>query len=187
MLDIELSFRFDERRAVQACALLLQKAGGQSNYTRVLKLLYLADRRSLKETGQPITGARFVNMTHGPVLSEVYECIKEDCNDGLWDRHIVTEGRYDIRLLMDPGDDELSDFDVDVLTELAEQYAQASYSMMINVVHELPEWIDPAPAKVKSLSVADVLRALGDDEETIAAHARTIAHVDGVKKLLHLS
>ncbi|MCL2725226.1 MAG: Panacea domain-containing protein [Polyangiaceae bacterium] len=115
----------------------------------------MADRRSLQETGQPITGARFVNMKNGPVLSEVYECIKEDRNDGLWDQYIVTEGRYDIRLLEDPGDGELSDFDVDVLTDLAKRYARYSYSMMIDVVHELPEWTDPAPQKVAQLDVAD--------------------------------
>ncbi|MCL2726679.1 MAG: Panacea domain-containing protein [Polyangiaceae bacterium] len=192
MLDIELSRgidelrSFDELRSVQACAVLLRKAGGASNYTRILKLLYLADRRSLQETGQPITGAHFVNMPLGPVLSEVYECIKEDSTGGLWDQYIVTKGR-DIHLIKDPGDGELSDFDVDVLTDLAEQYAQASYSTMINVVHKLPEWTDPSPKKVAPLYMVDVLLALGDDEETIVAHAITSAHVDGVKKLFHLS
>jgi hypothetical protein len=35
------------------------------------KLLYLADRESLKKTGRPITGDRVVAMEHGPVLRSV--------------------------------------------------------------------------------------------------------------------
>lgn len=38
------------------------------SYLRMLKLLYLADRESLKETGHTITGDRVVAMEHGPVL-----------------------------------------------------------------------------------------------------------------------
>jgi len=181
-----LRFVFEEQRAVQAAALLMRSAGGRMNYTKLLKLLYLADRRSLLETGQPITGSSFVSMAAGPVLSEVYECIKSEPDHGWWDRHIRTE-EYNVHLVEDPGDDQLSDYDVGVLTELAEKYKGASYSHMIDVVHALPEWRDPQPNKVRSLPAADVLRAAGEDEETIAEHAQNSSYHAAVRRILFSS
>lgn len=182
-LGNELRFLFAEGRAVQASALLMRAADGRENYTKLLKLLYLADRRSLIETGRPITGASVVNMAHGPVLSEVYECIRDKPGGGLWDRHIRTDG-YDVELIEDPGDDKLSDYDVAVLSELAEQYKAASYSYMIDIVHKLPEWRSPAPAKVASLPAADILRASGESDETICGQSKRVAYLESVDKLL---
>lgn len=181
-----LRFRFEERRAVQACAVLLRKAGGRDNYTKVLKELYLADRQSLLETGCTITGSTFVNMANGPVLSEVYECIKDDSADGFWDLHIRTEG-YEIELLEDPGDDALSDYDVSLLTGLAQEHAGRDYSAMITLVHRLPEWKSPKPNKVASLPVADVLRAAGEDEATIDQQAQRVAYLAEVDASIHSS
>ena len=45
------------------------------NSMRLLKLLYIADRESLRETGRPITGGPVIAMERGPVLKEVYDLI----------------------------------------------------------------------------------------------------------------
>lgn len=47
---------FNERKAAQAAAYLLHKAEGTMDYRQLMALLYLADRRSLIETGHSITG-----------------------------------------------------------------------------------------------------------------------------------
>ena len=44
-----------------------------ADYIKLIKLLYLADRAALIETGSPITGDRYVSMKFGPVLSNVFE------------------------------------------------------------------------------------------------------------------
>ena len=162
-----LKFSFDALRTVQACALLLRDAGGQKNYTWLLKVLYLADRRSLLETGRPITGSTFVSMASGPVLSEVYACIKSRPARPAWDEHIVREGRFDVRLIKDPGDDELSDYDVRLLKELTVKHQCDDYSRMISIVRLLGEWHDPAPEKVMPLPAAEILRVEGETEATI--------------------
>lgn len=181
----ELQFRFEERRAVQASAVLIHKEGGRTNYTKLLKQLYLADRKSLLETGHTITGATFVSMANGPVLSEVYTCIKGEAEvkDSLWDRFIRTDN-YDVELLEDPGDDLLSDYDVGVLTDLAEKYAWATYANLIDVVHGLPEWKHPKPAKVAPLPAAEILRVSGAEESTIERQASRLGYLSEVDILL---
>jgi hypothetical protein len=47
--------KFDERKATEATALLLSLRGGQMHYMKLIKLLYLADRRALLRWGIPIT------------------------------------------------------------------------------------------------------------------------------------
>jgi uncharacterized phage-associated protein len=55
-------FPFDERKAAQAAAYLLKKHDGRLNFMKLIKLLYLADRKSLLENGKPITGDRMLAM-----------------------------------------------------------------------------------------------------------------------------
>ena len=74
----ELKFTFDEQRSTQAVAVLLEHAGGEENYTKLLKLLYLADRQSLLETGELITGSALVAMKLGPLSSDVLRCINRE-------------------------------------------------------------------------------------------------------------
>ena len=46
-----MRFVFDERRAAQAAARLLDKHGGTMPWLKLVKLLYLADRAALVEGG----------------------------------------------------------------------------------------------------------------------------------------
>ena len=72
-----MEFFFDERKAAQAASVLLDRHEGRMPYIKLLKLLYLADREALIETGLPITGDRFVSLKFGPVLSRVLDLIKD--------------------------------------------------------------------------------------------------------------
>ena len=46
---------FDEKKATALVARILALAGGSSEYIKVLKLVYLADRESLNEQGRSIS------------------------------------------------------------------------------------------------------------------------------------
>ena len=48
-----MKFVFDERKAAQAAAHLLHRHGGPMPYIKLIKLLYLADRRGLRRDGSP--------------------------------------------------------------------------------------------------------------------------------------
>lgn len=69
------AFKFD--KALQAAAYLLRRETcREMNYMRLLKVLYLADRESIRESGAPITGDKIAAMERGPVLSGVFDLIK---------------------------------------------------------------------------------------------------------------
>jgi hypothetical protein len=153
-----VKFSFNPTRATQAVAHLVARAGGRMNYTKMLKVLYLAERTALLDTGAPITGDRFVNMANGPVLSEVYDCIKADGPPECWRAALKREG-YDLVLVGDPGTDELSEFELSLLSRLADEHKHRNFSAMIRLVHTLPEWRDPVGGGRAPLSYLDILRA----------------------------
>ena len=95
-----IRFAFDEEKAAQAAAYLIRLKGGRIDYTALLQLLHLADRRALAETGHPITGDRMVALPHGPVLSGVYDLIGQDNPTGasVWRGWIVKRGTYGVAL-----------------------------------------------------------------------------------------
>ena len=83
---------FNERKAAQAAAYLLCKAGGSLNVLKLVKLMYLAERESLRRYGETITGDALVSMRNGPVLSATLDHINglvPSCQDG-WDSLILS-------------------------------------------------------------------------------------------------
>lgn len=179
-----MKFRFQPLRATQAASLLLGLAGGRLDYTMLLKLLYLADRRALLETGSTITGDEVVNMARGQVLSAVYDCIKGnrqgDCVS--WSRYLHTEGK-DLVRISDAGDGELSDYDVELLTEVYDAHRTTSLEQVIEELHQLHEWKDPKPDKSQNVPYEDILRAGDLSEETISAYVALNASTHSLDSL----
>lgn len=176
----QLRFKFDELRSTQAAAVLIRLAGGRQNYTKLLKLLYLADRAALLDHGSPITGSTQVVMRAGPLSSEVYDFIKRVDLGPVWHKHIATD-EYEVKLVTDPGDSELSDFDVETLTALHQEHALRDRHSIVRFVHTLPE-IASIDSGSLPLSDVEILRVAGGvDDATIrqlASHHGYLAAFD---------
>ena len=100
-------FRCKTEKAIQAAAVLLRLAADRRmSYLRLLKLLYIADRESLKRSLRPIIGSRPVAMKEGPLHSEVLDLVKgRHVDEPLWSEYIRRD-RYEIELVKDrPGHD----------------------------------------------------------------------------------
>ena len=133
-------FRFQLDKTVQAAGVLLSLDGDRMGYIRLLKLLYLADRELLAETGRPLTGDSGVAMKHGPVLSRVYDHIKGVAPTGsLWDAHLRTEN-YSVMLASDPGRGKLSKGEVEKLHDVTERYRYLDDFEVSERTHEFREW-----------------------------------------------
>lgn len=166
-----MRFVFDERRAAQAAARLLHRHDGSMPCVKLVKLLYLADREALIETGVPITGDRFISMRHGPVPMRVLSLIKNDdpAPDSIW--HGYVERRdFDARLA-GPADDEcLSKCNRDTLDGIFEVYGCRKEWDVIAHTHALPEWRDPGKGALP-IEPEDILWYSGYSEEAIQAIA----------------
>lgn len=164
-----MRFRFDERKATQAAAHLLRRHGGTLNYMVLIKLLYLADRRSLLACGRPITGDRMVAMPKGPVLSGVLDFVTwGPVKRSPWFDLISEPQGHDVKLKADPGKtDQLSDFEVSVLDEVDADFGSMDRWDLIKLLHRtLPEWTDPEGSSY-TIDPAQILRAESRSEQEI--------------------
>jgi len=166
-------FHLNERKAAQAAAYLLKRHDGVYPYMSLIKLLYLADRRALIETGWPITGDRLVSMPYGPVLSVVLDLIHygpRGCSP--WFEYVSEPEGYDVRVKSScPEFDALSQYDRQLLDATDTQYGQLSKWALVDLCHSLPEWKDPEGSSI-TIDPADILRVADIPEEEILEMAR---------------
>src|SRR5260370_3038471 len=96
-----MNTRFNLKQTLQAAAHLIRlQPNSRLNYTRALKLLYVAERELLAETGSLLTADRPCAMENGPVLSRTYNLIKGQApteQHSTWNRYLPTAG-YDLVL-----------------------------------------------------------------------------------------
>jgi uncharacterized phage-associated protein len=177
----EIVFSFDDVKATQAAAYLLKLHGEADamSYLGLLKLLYIADRRSLEKRGYPITGDNFVAMKYGPVLSHIYDYVKPNggyASSDYWNCYIETiattrafHKKVYVTLIDDPEDDELSIAEEKILQGVYQEFGHKDPFDVAEWTHDLPEWQDPAKfgKKVIPIDVQNLLSYLHKSDEEI--------------------
>lgn len=175
--------RFEVPKVIQAAAVLLNTTEGKRmTRLRLLKLLYIADRESLAETEQPITGDSVAAMDHGPVLTETYNLIKgETYSAHEWQRYFRNSGQ-DVELQVEPGVERLSRYDIRKLRAVAARFENENDWAVADYTHGFEEWLNnqPPPKSSNPIPVTDILAALGmtDRQEEILAEARSRRKID---------
>ena len=112
---------FNSRKAAQMAAVFAKKHGGTINVLKLMKLLYLADRESMKQSGFPISFDHVVAMEHGPVLSQTLNLINgavRGSAGALWEEWISDRQEHGLTLnrkFSREDLDQLSDADLEVL------------------------------------------------------------------------
>jgi uncharacterized phage-associated protein len=177
-----MNFRLKVSKTIQAIGVLFRFEGVcRMNYMRLLKLLYIADREALRETGRPITGGPVVAMERGPVLLEVFDLIRGQHREmPLWDEHYRTD-RYDLKRVRDPDVGQLSKYEIRKLQEIAKRHAEDDEWQLSRLTHEFPEWKknEPGPAP-RPIPLEDTLEAVGQSQavQRILDEAGEKAHME---------
>jgi len=162
---------FNEAKATQAAARFLRLRGGTMSCIKLVKLLYLADREALIRWGRPITTDCFVSTDDGPVVSRIYDLIRNEPSPNsvtIWGKFISAPEVYEVRLLCDPGSSELSPAEGQLIDEVFGQYGHKSRWAIVYYTYGLPEWTNPDGAALP-IDYRDILRAADKTEAEIAA------------------
>jgi uncharacterized phage-associated protein len=186
-----MRIRFNEAKATQAAAYLLKKRGGRMKYIKLIKLLYLADRKSFLERGRTITTDCYVSMEHGPVLSITYNLIggTHRQTDHTWERAISTVDDFDVKLNNPDARiklDELSQADIEALDWVFAQYGHWNrWKLIDEIMHKLPEWTDPGDS-MSPIDYLDILKAGNISPEDQARIEEELNSLTTVQELLVL-
>jgi len=161
--------RLDVEKAIQAAGVVLRREGKEATRLRILKLLYIADRESLAETGSPILGSRIVAMKHGPLHSEVLDLINGGHRDEpKWSLYFQSSGK-DVRLSREPATDRLSRQDIRLLNRVVEKRLPYDDWEVVDETHAFEEWKkcypNPEESTSRSIPLDVLLDAVGRGHE----------------------
>jgi hypothetical protein len=166
--------RFNEEKATQMAALLLQLAGGRMYYLKLMKLMYLIDREGLLRWGWSMTNDRYISMDNGLVLSRVLNLMTEETlSDSYWTRFISPPLSWQVELLAEPDFDELSEAEAGLIKEQYDRFHRMFGSWgakdrwrLVEFTHNLPEWKNPRGSSIP-VKYEEVLRGANVPQEKI--------------------
>ena len=142
---------YNIRKAAQVAAFFANCEGGEIHVLKLVKLIYLADRASLKKYDVPILFDEIVSMPHGPVNSTTLNYINGLCESRDWDEFIADRQAHRIGLANKTFSiddcDELSDAEVSVLEDIWISFGSMDRFAIRDYTHDhCPEWEDPKGA-----------------------------------------
>lgn len=164
--------RFREDKTTQAAARLLKLGGGKMNHMKLIKLLYLAERKALIEWGRPITFDSYVSMPHGPVLSFTLDKINGAAPPrgeapSYWQQFISEREYHEVRLLQDEvPNDQLSPAEEQAIDDVFAEFGHMSQYELRDYTHKLGEWQDPDGSS-RPIQIRDILLAEGLSEDDV--------------------
>jgi uncharacterized phage-associated protein len=163
-------FHFDADKAIQAIGVLMTHDHvSQMNFMRVLKLLYLAEREVLRETGRPIIGDSVIATERGPVMENLHSLLHgQHSNFKSFSEHFNTV-RYNLVMHLQPDIGELSEYEIDMIRRIASQHEDEDEWELVQFTRDhLPEWQKNNPGNSsKAISVEDILVAIGKNDAEI--------------------
>ena len=160
--------KFREDKATQAAWILIQKEGESISYMKLIKLMYIADRKRLLKRGRPITFDAYHSLDRGPILSKTLDLItygKVPGVDSIWLRHIDIPKNYKVRLKKENFQiDALSEAEVDALKQTYDELGHLDQWELVEWSHEnLGEWQDPEGSAIP-ITYHDILIRGGKTE-----------------------
>lgn len=139
---------------------------------KIFKILYFADMTHLNKYGRAITGDRYIAMKYGPVPSSIYDMVKIVRGDS-WYVQDDLKAFFSIHgnslePLRDADTNYLSESDVKELDSAIEKYKDVDFNEMTKLSHGsawTKTWRNPY---CDEISVEDILRECGADEDYIS-------------------
>ncbi len=181
---------FKEKKATQAAVFLLDKHGGAMSYMKLIKLLYLVDRKTLLKFGHSISNDIYFSLDHGPILSKILDIINEGSWNGVgdyWISYITKPIGYDV-LLRDTkcSMDELSEAELEVLSEVFIEHGHKDKWELVDWMHtHIPEWQDPSGSR-SPISYSDIFVAEERNPTEAVDIEKNLSHVAFLDRLIAL-
>jgi hypothetical protein len=141
-----VDFVFDIRKAIAAAGYICKLNNGSFDMLKLIKAVYLADRAALLQWHRPITGDQFWSLEHGPIVSRIYDLIRDRIigpERDAWSAVFNPRHNDTVSLKADPNTRPLSKREKETLEEAFKKVKDLSIGQVIDLVHALPEWKNP--------------------------------------------
>jgi uncharacterized phage-associated protein len=180
---------FNEQKATAVASYFLQRAGGELDDLKLMKLMYLAERETIRRYNCGITGDAFFSMQNGPVLSETLRLVQgrpRRTKGEVWNEHIETPEQWRIRLKRPLEADVLSEAEQQELEQEWGRHGRKNKWKLVDITHTFPEWDERARELKTSIPIpmVDILEALDLPRKTIEARLNEMRAADYFEDLI---
>ena len=156
---------FEIEIAGQMAAWFLRKQTNRMPHLKLIKLLYLAERTSIKQNNYPILGDKLVSMPHGPVLSMTLDYMQGNKKPGNgWDKWVAPKENHEVSLAKEFDAEELdmlSDATLEILEYIWEKFGNMDQWEISDYTHNnCTEWKDPKNSSFP-ITYEQLLKCLG--------------------------
>jgi uncharacterized phage-associated protein len=175
---------YSSDKILQEIIYLLSLNDNKMSLLKLMKELYLIDRKSIEDRDTSVSGDVFYSMPHGPVLSQTLNMLN-DLSHNNWGDYLSAEpARYynDIKITKDIEFDRLSKKDRAYIQEISNKFKTYTPKELEEYTHTLPEWVDPKRSSLK-IRYRDVMLALGKNESEIAEAKKEYEALSELSKL----
>ena len=159
--------KYNEEKATQAAALLLQQSNCSMDLLKFMKIMYNIEREALGRWSFPVTYASIYSMRDGQVLSETYDNTKTHNRRVFWDEYIDREQDV-LSLKKNCPTGQLSRAEMSLIKEIYNRDKDKSLDQLLKEHHNYPEWIDPGDSSIRT-DYVELLKVLGKTPEQISA------------------
>lgn len=169
-----------QARMASASAYLADAVGGDVDYVKLLKLVYLADREALRRYGHPITYDDHLALQMGPVPDDTYQVLEHKESAPHWCEAIKIVGEKGHRVVLPIIKSEdaakvFSPAEREILDGIVRQHGHKSRQRLISETHRLREWQQVRNVRqAKKITYEDILMALGRNKAEASEMASEI-------------
>lgn len=140
-----MNFRFNLPKATEVACEFLERAGGQVNVMKPVKLVYLLDRLSLDRRGIPVVGGDYLSMRNGPVTSDLLDLINAGrlCGEtnSSWEQAIRDRVNHEVKLEAKPARLHLSAAELELVDAIWVEHGERDPWQLVAWCHEhCGEW-----------------------------------------------
>ena len=179
---------FDKEKAAQVAGYILWRCGSMK-YIKLMKLMYLAERKYLVDYESRLIGDRLVSMPHGPVLSNTLDLIYFD-PESIWDKWVKDEA--DKFVSLGRGVESEDDFDllsksaIRVLDSIISQFGSMGPWELRDLTHTkevCPEWQNPHGSSY-TIELEDILLNSGKTQKEVGFIIAELKRQEEYQKLI---
>lgn len=160
---LHLIIIMDTNKMLAAAAYVCQSNDGKFDKLALIKTLYFAEKKSICETLNAMTGDRMLKYTHGPVLKNLHDALRDRAAAGFqneWNKHFKNPSKKDKNVYIKslPDMDELSFADRAFLDCAITFVNSCPKGELVNTTHDFPEWEAAKMRGSRIIDVSDILK-----------------------------
>lgn len=164
---------YNERKGAQVVSFFASKCPeNKIHVLKVVKLIYLSDRESLKRHGFPILDDEHYSLPHGPVNTCTKDFLDGTYETSAWSEFVTDREKHMVQSRGSKVDDldELSDADIECMEAVWDKFGGMDRFDLVEWTHDsknVPEWEDPngGASKIPLSRTLDRLGFENSDEQ----------------------